>query len=122
MILKEATIGGTIYVDWLEDETKLPEAERIAFDYGPLSNRVKIDLLHNSRSATGFPNGADVCKAAIDGTGRKVKNITTPTGEKLDTIEKLLAYNGEGNSIAYMIEIAGCEIWKRQAGEVGLKN
>ena len=122
MILKEATVGGTVYVDWLEDETKLPESERIAFDYGPISNRAKIDLLHNTRGTTTIPNGADVCKAAIDGTGRKVKNITTPTGDKLDTIEKLLAYNDDGNQIAYMIEIIGCEIWKRQSGEVGLKN
>ena len=124
MVLREATIGGVVYLDWNTVEMAKPEAERVTFQYGPLTNREKINLLHSS-SGLGlmYPNGADVCLAAIDAKGLKIKNLSGAKGEVLDTVQKLLEYNDAGNETAYMVELVGVVIWRRQSGEeVGLKN
>ena len=123
MILKEATIGGVVYLAWNENEMALPESERVGFNYGPLSNKVKIKLLHESGLGHSSPNGVDVCKAAIDDLGKKITNLKGANGEVLDTVAKCLAYQDADNELAYMLEIQGLTIWRRQMGEeVGLKN
>jgi hypothetical protein len=120
MILQEATIGGTVYLDYDDDEMALDEKDRVAFDYRALTNREKIDLLHRSTGSRGIPNGADVCLIAV----KKVRNLMQRDGKTaLDTVGKLLEYPDVNNSIAYMLTIVGAKIWVRQAGEeVGLKN
>jgi hypothetical protein len=119
MIMKEATVGGTVHLDYLESEMALPEAERVAFDYRPLTNRERVDLLHRTTNSRGAPNGAEVCQVAVT----KIRNLTRADGQPLDTVEKLMAYPDKDNSLAYMIVIIGSRIWARQAGEeVGLKN
>lgn len=123
MILHEALVGGTIYLDYIESEMELPESERVAFDYGAIKNRDRINLLHRSANASGMPNGADVCAAAIDGLGKKIRNLKASDGSELDTVAKLLAYADKDLAITYMLEIVGSHIWRRQAGgEVDLKN
>lgn len=123
MILKEATVGGKIYLDWMESEKSLDESEKVAFNYGPLSNKTKINLLHKSVNDRGVPNGGDVCKAAIDDLGLKVENLKAADGKELDTIAKILAYPDKDLTLAYMIEMVGTLIWAKQTGEeVGLKN
>lgn len=123
MILKEATVGGKVYLDWMEGEEALDESERVAFNYGPITNKVKIKLLHTTVNERGMPNGADVCKAAIDDLGLRVVNLKAADGTDLDTISKILAYPDKDLTLAYMIEMVGAIIWGKQAGEeVGLKN
>jgi hypothetical protein len=123
MILKEATVGGKIFLDWMESEKALDESERVAFNYGPISNKVKIRLLHQTVNERGIPNGADVCKAAIDDLGLKVVNLKAADGSELDTIQKMLAYHDKDLTLAYIIEMVGSIIWAKQTGEeVGLKN
>jgi hypothetical protein len=119
MILEEATIGGTVYLEYDEKEMALPEKERVAFDYRALTNREKIDLLHKSTGEWGIPNGADVCLVAVT----RVRNLAGKDGNVLDSIPKMLAYKDGNNRIAYMITLVGAKIWRRQSGEeVGLKN
>jgi len=123
MIIQEATIGGTVYCEWDEKEMALPESERVSFDYGAISNRDKIDLMHKSYRTAGFPNGADVCLAAIDGKGKKIRNLKKADGTVLDTVAKCLEFNDADNFIANVIELVGYKIWRRQSGEeVELKN
>lgn len=117
MILKEALIGGTVYLDWIDEENALPETERVAFDYGPIPNRVRVEMLHRTSNANGIPNGADVCKAAIDDAGKKVRNLKAADGTELDSIAKILAYPDKDIALAYMVELVGMQIWRRQAGE-----
>lgn len=120
MILKEALIGGTVYLDYDEREMALPENERIAFDYRALTNREKINLLHKNINGIGRPNGAEICELSVI----KVRNLFYTDGKTpMDTIAKLLDYKDGGNTIAYMLTIVGAMIWNRQSGdEVGLKN
>lgn len=120
MILQEATIGGTVYLDYDDDEMALDEKDRVAFDYRALTNREKIDLLHRTGGNRGIPNGADVCLIAV----KKVRNLLQRDGKTpLDTVQKLLEYPDVNNGIAYMLTIVGSKIWMRQSGEeVGLKN
>jgi len=119
MVLKEATIGGTVYLDYLASEQELPESERVAFDYRPLTNRERTDLLHRTTNTRGFPNGAEVCKVAV----KAIRNLTKENGQPLDTIEKIMEYPDKDNTLAYMLILVGSRIWERQAGEgVGLKN
>jgi hypothetical protein len=119
MILQEAMIGGTLYLDYLASEMALPESERVAFVYRALTNREKVDLLHRTGNRNGMPNGADVCEKAIT----KIRNLYKPDGTPLDTISKLLDYHDGGNEIAYMITITGSKIWTLQMGnEEALKN
>jgi hypothetical protein len=119
VILHEAVIGGTVFLEYIESEMALPEAERVAFDYRALTNREKVDLLHKTTNGRGIPNGADVCVAAV----KKIRNLTRADGTPLDTVEKVLAYNDSDNWLAYMLVIVGAKIWSRQSGEeVGLKN
>jgi len=123
MILQEAIIGGTIYLDYVESEMALPESERVAFDYGPIPNRVRVDLLHRTSNGNGAPNGLEVCRAAIDGNNKKIKNLFGEKKEVLDTVEKVLAYPDKDMVLAYMLEIVGMKIWRKQVGEdVDLKN
>lgn len=118
MILEEATIGGTVYLEYDEKEMALPEKERVAFDYRALTNREKIDLLR-STGEWNIPNAADVCLTAVT----RVRNLNSKEGAPLDTIAKCLAYHDKNNNIAYMLTIVGAKIWMRQSGEeVGLKN
>ncbi|MFA5165409.1 MAG: hypothetical protein WC481_07595 [Candidatus Omnitrophota bacterium] len=119
MVLEEATIGGTVYLEYDESEMALPEKERVAFDYRALTNREKIDLLHKSTGEWGIPNGADVCLTAVT----RVRNLAGRDGAALDSVAKLLAYHDKDNKIAYMLTLVGAKIWRRQSGdEVGLKN
>ncbi len=119
MVLQEATIGGTVYLEYDDDQMKLDEKDRVAFDYRALTNREKIDLLHRSAGRGGIPNGADICLVAVT----KVRNLEKRDGSALDSIQKMLEYQDINNTIAYMIEIIGSRIWSRQCGEeVGLKN
>lgn len=119
MILQEATIGGVIYLDYLETEMALPEAERVAFEYRALTNREKVDLLHRTTNGRGVPNGGDVCLIAV----KKIRNLLDDKGNKLDTVEKLMSYPDKDNSLAYMLVIVGGRIWAKQSGdEVERKN
>jgi len=119
VILQEAVIGGTVYLDYIESEMEKPEAERVAFDYRALTNREKVDLLHRSTNGNGIPNGVDVCSIAV----KKVRNLFGKDETPLDTVEKMLAFNDADNVLAYMLVIVGAKIWRRQGGEeVGLKN
>jgi lambda repressor-like predicted transcriptional regulator len=120
VILKEAIIGGTIYLDWIESENALPEAERVAFDYGSISNRKRIELLH--KSADGIPNPADVALAAIDDMGKKVRNLKAADGTALDTVRKILDYPDDEMALATMIYAVGRRIWLKQFGGEQLKN
>jgi len=140
MILEEATVGGVVYVDYIEREMKLPEQERVAFLYRALTNREKIQLIHDARGKQ--PNGAEVASVAVtgvknlkgkpdkvkkDGVLEKMKTLFGVTDKTelvdLDTIEKVLVYPDKGMELAYMVEVAGVTIWKRQSGEeVELKN
>ena len=66
MILEEATIGGTVYLDYLDSEKAKPEAERVAFVYRALTNREKATLIHSTPiDKYGIPNGVDVCEKAV---------------------------------------------------------
>jgi hypothetical protein len=117
VILKEATIGGTVYLDYLDSEMALPESERVAFDYGAISNKIRGVLIHKSTGESGIPLGADVCREAIDGTGNKIRNLTAADGTPLDSVAKLQSYHDKDLAIAYMLEVVGMQIWRRQAGE-----
>lgn len=120
MILKEALIGGTVYLDYDKTEMALPENDRVAFCYRALTNREKVDLLHVACDEKGLPNFADVCKKAVT----SIKNLYAEDGvTPIDTIDKILSYTDKDNVLAYMLVIVGTKIWIRQAGEeVGLKN
>lgn len=123
MILHEATIGGVIYLDWIDSEMALPEAERVAFEYGAISNRDKVSLIYKNMGGNTMPDPADVCMAAIDGLGKKVRNLKGPDGSPLDTIDKMLKCKDADLTIAYIIANVGMKIWARQnGGEEGLKN
>jgi hypothetical protein len=123
MILQEAKIGGKLYLDYDPAEMALPEAERVTFNYGPISNLRRVELLSNGLNKQGKPNYVEVCRAAIDELGKKVDNLKDKNGNALDTIEKILAWKDGGKTIAYMIVIIGHAIWEAQDGaEVGLKN
>lgn len=122
MILERALVGGTIYLDYEPAEMALPEADRVAFDYGPISMQKRIELVYQGINKFGYPNPAAVCKAAIDDLGKKIRNLKAPDGEELDSIEKLLACKDGGKSIAYMITIVGRKIWDAQDGEGISKN
>lgn len=113
MILSEATVGGVIYLEWIDSEMKLPEDQRVAFNYGVLTTRERIDLLHKTSNASGKPNGVDVCMAAIDRKGLKIKNLFGKDGAIIDTIEKCLSYDSD-TFLAYMLELVGLTIWDRQ--------
>lgn len=119
MILKEATIGGTYYPDYLESENAKPESERVAFVYKALTNREKIDLLDQVKGIGVEPNTVPLLMKAVT----SVRNIVTEDGTELDTIPKLLAYNDEGHQVDYLLCVASREIWKRQGmSEVLSKN
>lgn len=117
MVLQEAMIGGTVFLEYDDEEMKLEEKDRVAFDYRALTNREKIDLMYKTK---GSMNGADVCLVAVT----KVRNLFEKDKvTALDTIEKMLGYKDAGNEITNMLVIVGSEIWRRQSGEeVGLKN
>ncbi|MBE3143206.1 MAG: hypothetical protein IMZ61_04680 [Planctomycetes bacterium] len=119
MILQEATIGGTVYLEYDDEQMKLPEAERVAFKYRVLTNKEKIDLIHKTQGVSGRPNGGDVCLTACT----QVDNLMRSDGTALDTVIKMMAYPDVHNRIAYMLTIVGAAIWYRQTGEeAGLKN
>jgi hypothetical protein len=119
MVLQEALIGGTVYLEYVEEEMSLPEMERVAFEYRALTNREKIDLLHRTTNSRGVPNGGDVCAIAV----KKIRNLAKADGTPLDTVEKILSYSDKDNSLAYMLFIVGSIIWRRQGGEsINLKN
>jgi hypothetical protein len=123
MVLKEAFVGGTIYLSWIKSEMALPEAERVAFDYGPISNRARLKLLHGGYNEDGTPDQVAICIEAIDKQDKKIRNLKNAQGEPLDTIEKVLDANGNDPFIAYMLTFVGNKIWAGQRGsEVGLKN
>jgi hypothetical protein len=122
MILKEATIGGVVYLEEFDDEMALPENERVAFHYGPLTTRERVDLLHSTINGSGRPNGADVCLKSIDGKGKKISNLFGKDGSPVDTVSKCILYSTD-NSLAYIIEIVGMHIWDRQnISEALIKN
>lgn len=122
MILKEATSGGIVYLDWSDSEMALPEEQRVAFPYGVLSTKERVALLHNTANGVGRPNGGDVCKAAVDGKGFKIKNLFTGEGIALDTVEKCLSYKTDA-TLSYILEMAGIAIWDRQnISEAQIKN
>jgi hypothetical protein len=122
MILREATIGGVVYLEDFDDEMALPENERVAFPYGPLTTRERVDLIHRSANIAGQPNGADVCLAAIDGKGKKIINLRGKDGTVIDTVAKFMAY-GSDNTPAYILEIVGVTIWRKQnISEALIKN
>jgi hypothetical protein len=122
MILQEAKIGGTLYLDYDPDEMALPESERVAFNYGPISNRARVELLHKSINRNGYPNYADICKSAIDDLGKRIDNLKDSNGNDLDTIGKMLEWKDGGKGISLMITIIGRKIWDAQDGELVLKN
>ncbi|MGV0982620.1 MAG: hypothetical protein ACOYB0_09685 [Polynucleobacter sp.] len=140
MILQEALVGGTLYLDYLESELALPEKERVAFDYRALTNKEKVKLIHGAEGR--FPNGADVCLVAVtavhnlkgivdnkkkggafDALKRIFDKEKIPDTVDLDTIEKILAYPDKDLTLAYVLEGIGTRIWFKQMGqEEELKN
>lgn len=117
MILKEALVGGTLYLDWIEEENNKPIDERVAFEYGTLSSKQRVELIHKTVNSNGIPDPIAVCKMAIDGNGKKVKNLLSGDGKELDTIEKILDYKNADLSLAYILSMIGSKIWINQMGD-----
>jgi hypothetical protein len=113
MILAEATIGGVLYLDWIDSEMALPETERVAIEYGTITNKERIDLIHRS-SINGLPNPSDIALIAIDGKGKKIRNLKGADGTILDTVQKCLSYNDEKMIISQIIYRIGTSIWLKQ--------
>ena len=122
MILKEATIGGVVYLDWVKSEMALPEKDRVAFEYGAISEGKRQELLNDSIGVDKMPDPAKICKAAIDDLGKKIRNLKAEDGTVIDTVEKLLARSND-LMMTYLLYTVGRKIWVNQSGgSVDTKN
>jgi len=110
MILKEAVLGGTWYVEYLKEENALPESERVAIDYRALTNREKIELLDKAKGP--MPGTEALLNKCVIG----IRNLTNSKGEPLDALDKLLSYPDEDHIISFMLCIAAHDIWQKQGG------
>jgi hypothetical protein len=112
MIMKEAVLGGSYWIDWLPSEQAKPESERVMFEYRPLTNRERLEIadkvMVDANGTIRYPS-IEIMKRCITG----IRNLEDGS---IDTFAKLMDHPGLDEHMLVILTIAAREIWQRQTG------
>lgn len=110
--------GGIVYLDFMDEDKAKPDSEKPFMRYRPLTVLEMTKLKQGGYDDKHYPNLANVCRMAVEEVG----NFFSPSGEALDTIEKLLAFPNP-EFVSSLAVIAGSKIWNKMVlGDGEAKN